>query len=102
MAISAQNGDGMDDLRELVERLFTDGAVDTRRDAVLTNARQHASVLSAMEAVRRAVEALKAGFPIDMCCTDAEAAMSAIAEVDGRAVSEDIVAQIFSHFCVGK
>lgn len=102
LSISAQSGEGMRELTALVERLFTDGKLDTREDAVLTNARQHASVLSASEAVRRAIEALRAGYPVDMCCTDAECAMSAIAEVDGRAVSEDIVAEIFAHFCVGK
>ena len=102
VSLSAQSGEGMDALTVLVEQLFTDGALDIRCDAVLTNARQQASVLSAMELVHRAVEALRMGLPIDMCCTDAEDAMSAIAEVDGRAVSEDIVAQIFSHFCVGK
>jgi tRNA U34 5-carboxymethylaminomethyl modifying GTPase MnmE/TrmE len=33
---------------------------------------------------------------------DIEVALSAIAEADGRSVSEDIVNEIFSHFCVGK
>ena len=102
VSISAQTGDGIDDLTALVERLFTDGALDSRRDAVLTNARQHASALSALEAVRRAVEVLRAGYPIDLCCTDAELAMSSLCELDGRSVSEDIVSEIFSHFCVGK
>ena len=102
VSISAQTGEGMQDLTALVERLFTDGSLDSRRDAVLTNARQHASALSALEAVRRAVEVLRGGYPIDLSCTDAELAMSALCELDGRAVSEDIVSEIFSHFCVGK
>ena len=102
VSISAADGVGMENLTALVEKLFTDGALDSRRDAVLTNARQHASALSALEAVRRALDALRLGYPIDLCCTDAETAMSAISELDGRAVSEDIVAEIFSHFCVGK
>ena len=102
VTISAAQGQGMESLIELVERLFTDGALDSRRDAVLTNARQHASALSALEAIRRALEVLRAGYPIDLCCTDAECAMEAIGELDGRAISEDIVAEIFSHFCVGK
>jgi tRNA modification GTPase len=46
--------------------------------------------------------ALEAGASIDLCCIDAEDAMAALSEIDGRAVSEDIVAQIFSKFCVGK
>lgn len=102
VSISAHNGAGMDTLTALVERLFTDGTLDSRRDAVLTNARQHASALTALEAVRRALQLLSDGYPIDLCCTDAEAAMTALSELDGRAVSEDIVSEIFSHFCVGK
>ncbi|MBE6602633.1 MAG: tRNA uridine-5-carboxymethylaminomethyl(34) synthesis GTPase MnmE [Ruminococcaceae bacterium] len=100
--ISAESGEGMDALCDLVEQLFVDGSLDSRNDAVLSNARQHASVLSSMESVSRALEALRAGYPIDLCCTDAEAAMESLCEVDGRAVSEDIVSEIFSHFCVGK
>ena len=85
-----------------MEQLFIDGALDSRNDAVLTNARQHAAALASLEAVRSAIAALDAGYPIDICCTDAEDAMSSLRELDGRAVSEDIVSQIFSHFCVGK
>lgn len=102
VSISAAMGEGMEVLTDLVERLFTDGALDSRRDAVLTNARQHAAVLSAREAVSRALKVLREGYPIDLCCTDAEDAMRALGEVDGRTVSEDIVGEIFSHFCVGK
>ena len=98
LSVSAQTGEGMETMIAKVEELFTDGKLDTRRDAVLTNARQQASVLAALEAVRRAAEALRSGLPTDLCCTDAELAMSAISELDGRAVSEDIVSQIFLTF----
>lgn len=102
ITLSAAERQGIDTLSETVERLFTDGKLDSRDGAILTNARQHAAVLASLEAVCRAVEALENGAPIDMCCIDAEDAMSALAEVDGREISEDIVSEIFSHFCVGK
>ena len=89
-------------LTALAERLFTAGEIDIRHDAILTNARQHSAATKALEAVRRAIFALEAGASIDLCCIDAEEAMSSLSEIDGRAVSEDIVAQIFSKFCVGK
>ena len=100
--ISAREGMGMEDLAALVERLFIDGALDFRSDAVLSNARQHAAALKSLRLLETAVEALQAGYPVDVCCSDAEAAMEALAELDGRAVSEDLVSEIFSHFCVGK
>ncbi len=99
---SAKDGDGMERLTEAVEKLFIDGALDFGSDAVLSNARQHAAALKAGRLLDSAVEALRAGFPVDVCCSDAEDAMEALAELDGRAVSEDLVSEIFSHFCVGK
>jgi len=100
--LSAAEGKGIESLAQCVDRLFVDGRLDTREGAILTNARQHAAVLASLEAVRRAISALTQGSPIDLCCIDAEDAMSSLAEVDGRAISEDIVSEIFSHFCVGK
>ena len=102
VSISAKSGVGMERLTALAERLFTAGEIDIRHDAILTNARQHSAATKALEAVRRAIFALEAGASIDLCCIDAEEAMSSLSEIDGRAVSEDIVAQIFSKFCVGK
>lgn len=101
-AVCAKDGAGMAALCDLIDSLFTDGAIDLREDAVLTGARQHAAALRALESVSEAAEALAGGYPVDACCTDAECAMSALAELDGRAVSDEIVSEIFSHFCVGK
>lgn len=92
----------MEELKCLVESLFTDGVIDLRNDAILTNARQHAAAIRAKEAVERSLAALNAGLPLELCCSDAEQSMSSLREMDGRAISEDIVAQIFSRFCVGK
>ncbi|MBQ8310171.1 MAG: tRNA uridine-5-carboxymethylaminomethyl(34) synthesis GTPase MnmE [Clostridia bacterium] len=102
VTLSAERGEGMDALTDLTETLFVRGDIDVRRDVVLSNARQNGAALAALEAVGSARGALAAGLPIELCCSDAECAMEAIAQLDGRSISEDIVAQIFSHFCVGK
>lgn len=102
VCVCAANHVGTEALAKTVEQLFLDGRIDVKTDAVLTNARQHRAVLAGLESVRRAQEALRAGMPIELCCSEAEAAMEALSELDGRAVSEEIVTQIFSHFCVGK
>lgn len=102
VAVSAATGEGIDRLVCMIEDLLTDGALDLQEDAVLAGARQYAAALRAREAATAAANALVAGYPIDACCTDAETAMAALAEIDGRAVSEEIVGEIFSRFCVGK
>lgn len=102
LTVSGSEGVGMDALRERIEALFLDGTLDLRSDAIVANARQYAALCRAMEHVANALTAARAAFSEDVSCVDLELAMAALAEVDGRAVTEDIVSQIFSHFCVGK
>ena len=102
VSLSAKEGKGIAELSALVESCFINGELDTKNDTVLTNARQKGAALAALEAIKRAREGLAYGLPVELCCSDCEAAMQAIAELDGRAVSEDLVSHIFSHFCVGK
>lgn len=100
VAISAKNGDGTDELVNTVAKMFGAGNIDESSEIVL-NARQCAAISNAATAVGNAITALN-GFTQDIAGMDIELALSALAEADGRTVSEDIVNEIFSHFCVGK
>lgn len=100
--ISATTGDGFDALLEAVDELFIDGEIDMANDAVVTGARQYASLVKSRELLERALEDIRMGMSLDACCVGVECAMSALGEVDGREIGEEIVADIFSRFCVGK
>ena len=99
--ISAKTGEGIDALSDKIRQLFLDGNLDLNRDAIVANARQYAALTEAAAFVKNALNALDSGLPEDLCGSDIERAMSAVSELDGRAVTEDIISQIFSHFCVG-
>ena len=98
--LSARSGAGVDALCRAVEKLFAGG--ETPRGELLTNARQAESAQRALDAVRRAEQALRSGLSPDAVLTDAEEAMEALAEFSGKRVRDDLVATIFSRFCVGK
>ncbi len=98
--ISALNGEGIDALVETVSRMFGAGEI-SENDEIVINARQCAAVANAAEAVGSAIDSLD-GFTQDIAGMDIERALASIAEADGRSVSEDIVNEIFSRFCVGK
>ena len=40
--------------------------------------------------------------PFDIILSDMELAIATLGEIDGQTVSEEIVDNIFSNFCVGK
>ena len=101
LRVSARTGEGLEDLEALASELL---AGEQPRDLgeVLTNARQYEAVLRAGEALDRAVAALEADMTPDAVLTDAEEALAALGELDGRTLREDLVEAIFSRFCVGK
>ena len=89
-------------LRELINRLFTDEKISCGEDAIVSSARQHASLVRAKSFIDTAIEAFDMGLPQDAASSDIEMAIGAISELDGRAVSDSVVGDIFAKFCVGK
>lgn len=89
-------------LAKEVDRLFTNEMIDTGRDAIISTARQNAALTRAEEFVSAAISAFESGVYADAASSEVERALGAIAEIDGKAVSEEVTSDIFSKFCVGK
>ena len=89
-------------LSTLIDRLFTDEMISSGRDAIVSSARQHSSLCNARTYILSAIEAYEGGLSCDLASSDIELAIGAIGELDGRGVSESVVSDIFSRFCVGK
>ena len=101
LSLSCTTGD-TEELRALVDRMFTDGDVVIGQDAVVSSARQYATLLRVRDALREAVAAYAAGLPADAASSLAERALNALGELCGTTASEAVTAEIFSKFCVGK
>lgn len=99
--LSALTGDGLDRLEQAIENLFPEDT-GLRPGALLTNARQAEAAGRARQAVSRAAEALELGLSPDAVLSDVEEALSALGELTGRLVREDVTSRIFERFCVGK
>ena len=101
VTLSARTGQGLRELEEAVAALFP-RREDVPYGQLLTNQRQAEAAGRALDALVRAREALEAGMTPDALLTDVEQAMAALGELTGQNIREDIVARIFSRFCVGK
>ena len=102
LSVSAETGAGVEALTQSIEALYVGERISYSEVAVLANARQHAAMQAACEAVERARDSLFSGFGTDTCGLDLERALASLGEMDGRAVSEEITDEIFHRFCVGK
>lgn len=101
VTVSAKTGQGLDELAEAVASLFPTGGAEAAGE-LLTNARQAEAARRALAGVERAGESLAAGITPDALLTDVEEALSALGELTGASVREDVTARIFQRFCVGK
>ena len=91
-----------DEISALVDKLFTDGDIAVGETAIISSARQNAALMRAIDFIDSALSAYEMGLMQDVASSDVERALGAIAELDGRAVSEEVVNDIFVKFCVGK
>ena len=98
--LSSMTGDGLEELAEVIKTLFP--MPDAPAGEILTNARQAEAVDRALAALTAAYDALLQGCTPDIVLTEAEGAMSALGELSGKTVREDVTNRIFERFCVGK
>ncbi|MFV0413405.1 MAG: tRNA uridine-5-carboxymethylaminomethyl(34) synthesis GTPase MnmE, partial [Oscillospiraceae bacterium] len=70
--------------------------------AMLANERQLAAVVSAINSLLQAEEALEKGFTFDAAGVCLEDALHALSELTGESATDAIVEDVFSRFCVGK
>ena len=100
VSLSSVTGDGMDELERVIAKQFP--LPEVPAGEILTNVRQADAVKRAIEYMRSALDAMRAGMTPDIVLTETEGAMSALGELSGRTVREDVTNRIFQRFCVGK
>lgn len=103
IGISAREGRGIDVLRAALR-----AAVDTEAlyhgDAVVSHTRHYAALDEAGRALDAALAALDQGLPADLLSEEIRAVIHHLGSITSRGAiaSEEILASIFSKFCIGK
>ena len=101
VTISAANGDGLELLRNAVEKICklnnfsTDGGI-------IANERQRGCAVKAKACLEEALSALKSGATYDAVNILIDDGENALLELTGERASEAVVNEVFSRFCVGK
>ncbi len=102
VTVSASSPDGTEPLKKAIGSLYNSEKLSPADDALIWDSVQKASLDRTVSLLESAKEALEAGAPLDAVGVVCEEALAQLRMVDGRDVSEDLIAGIFSRFCVGK
>lgn len=100
--ISAKQGDGIEKLKAtLREALHLDTL--SPEDVIVSNARHHEALTRALQAIRRVRQGLASATPTDLVAEDLRDTLAHLASITGgEIVTDEVLGNIFSHFCVGK
>ncbi len=102
VSVSAKTGWGLNELRNLLRAFLMERKTHLTDDLVLTNARQHEAIRRSIHSLSAACVALDNRVPHEMVLLDLYSGLSALNELTGEVVTEDILDRIFSTFCIGK
>lgn len=100
--ISAKTGQGIDTLRHL---LCTLAAVDSDSSSgvIVSNLRHLSALNTALADIERVLDGLASGLSSDLISQDLRSCLYALGEITGGEIQTDeVLGNIFSHFCVGK
>ena len=100
--ISALNKTGIDLLYKKITEMFNLNEINLDNDLLITNVRHKNIITKAVENVKKAVEALNMNMPIDIITIYIKDILEDLGEITGEIVTEDIINEIFSKFCLGK
>ncbi len=98
--ISTLKNNGIEELKNRIQNIVCN--FSTEETEFITNQRQEECLKKSRESLIRALNAAKMEELQDMISIDLKSALLALDEITGEVITDDILDNIFSHFCIGK
>ena len=99
--ISAKYGYGMDALNQLLVNAAAIPQI-SEQDVIVTNLRHYESLVKAQECIRRVRQGLSDRISGDFLSQDIRQCIHHLSSITGDITTDDILGNIFRHFCIGK
>ena len=100
--ISALKKEGIEDLYNKISEMFNLNEINVDNEIVITNLRHKNLISKAIENVNKAKETLENSMPSDIIAIFIKDILESLGEITGEEVTENIINEIFSKFCLGK
>ena len=100
--ISARNVMGIEKLYEEITELFQLNEINLDHEIVITNIRHKNLITKAIKNVKKTKDTIEQKMPLDIIAIFIKNILEDLGNITGEIVSEDIINEIFSKFCLGK
>lgn len=103
LTLSAQSGSGLDQLKQLLAAsLSTLQAENNSTGTIVSNLRHYEALSAALSATDRVIEGLHQGLSGDFVSQDLRECIYHLSDIVGEVTTDQVLGNIFKHFCVGK
>lgn len=99
--ISARTGAGLDELRHALAASWRDPG-NAAETSLVSNTRHLEALQNAAATLRRVREGLLASIPSDLVAQDLRESLYHLGSIVGEVSNNEILGNIFEHFCIGK
>lgn len=100
--ISALNATGIEKLYDEITDLFQLNEINLDNEIVITNIRHKNLITKAIQNVKKTKETIEQKMPLDIIAIFMKDILEDLGNITGEVVSDDIINEIFSKFCLGK
>ena len=100
--ISTKTGEGIDELYSAIVNKFKLNEIANDGELIVSNNRHKNIIIKTRENLNKAIDTIKNGMPIDIISTYLKEIIEELGKITGESVTEDVIAEIFSKFCLGK
>ena len=100
--ISTKTREGLEELYSEISKLFKLKEIANDGETIVSNVRHKNIILNSRRNLDKARETIRMNMPIDMISTHLKEILEELGKITGETVTEDVIAEIFSKFCLGK
>ena len=102
LEISVLNNDGLEALYEKMVEKFKIEDITIENTSFITNSRHKEAIVNAKNNILKVKDTIEKGMPIDITAIYFKNSIEELNKITGENVTEDIINEIFSKFCLGK
>ena len=100
--ISALNKTGIENIYDEISKLFNLNKINLDQEVIITNIRHKNLIDKALDSVKKAKETMEQKMPLDIIAIFIKEILEVLGNITGEVVTDDIIDEIFSKFCLGK
>ena len=100
--VSAKEETGLKELAEYIKKQYLTGNIKDNTDLIITNLRHKDLLSESLDSLKQVINSIDSSMPEDFFTIDLVNAYECLGMIIGEEVSDDVIKEVFSKFCMGK